>query len=161
MTFVGLPVFILLQIAWCRNVNKCGFIAAGVLALATSVIMLVDAVLILVWLKHSWDDFCDWSSSNRSSLNVLVEGQIDCTSEYEESTAILWLSLGIGSAVLWLITGILVLFFACGQRYRGCEEKLRAEAAGIEMNQAVICDNRRVGSSKNLRSGFSYNRYYG
>eukprot|EP00980_Cylindrotheca_fusiformis_P009940 scaffold2196_cov99-Cylindrotheca_fusiformis.AAC.3 len=156
MIFVGLPACILLQIAWCCNVNKCGFIAAGVLALATSVIVLVAAVLILVWLKHSWDDFCDEYASFFNSTSMLNDdlfdddlymsmfnddfenGQIDCTSEYEESTAILWLSLGIGSAVLWSITGILVLIFACGQRYRGCEEKLRAEAAGIEMNQAVI-----------------------
>eukprot|EP00980_Cylindrotheca_fusiformis_P022441 scaffold9308_cov115-Cylindrotheca_fusiformis.AAC.4 len=135
MLFVGLPAFILLQVGWCCTVNKCGFITAGVLALVGSGIVLVAAVLILVWLNEFWDD-CDTYSNYFD--DDFFNQHTDCTSDYEESTAILWLSLGVISAVLWLITGILVLIFACGQRYKACEEKLGAEAAGTGTNQTTI-----------------------
>eukprot|EP00980_Cylindrotheca_fusiformis_P009938 scaffold2196_cov99-Cylindrotheca_fusiformis.AAC.1 len=111
MLFFGLPAFILLQVGCCCTVNKCGFITAGVLAVVGSGLFLVAAVLTFVWTNEEfYNDYDTYSN--------------DFNEDFFDQ---LW--FGVIIAVLWLITGILVLVFACGHRYKACEEKVRAEAA--------------------------------
>jgi hypothetical protein len=130
MLFLGLPAFILMQVAWCCAMNKCGFIAAGVLALVGAGIDIAAAIFVLVWLISFWEDDCDSYNSYNSNYDY------DCW-EYDEDDAILWVSLSLASALLWMITGILVLCFACGKRYQDIEDQLRAEggAEGGAANQ--------------------------
>jgi hypothetical protein len=124
MLFFGLPAFILIQIAWCCAMNKCGFIAAGVLALVGAGISVAAALIILIWLISFWED-CEYYYNDTECY------------EYDEGDAILWVSLSFASALLWVITGILVLVFACGKRYQDIEAQLRAEggAEGASANQ--------------------------
>jgi hypothetical protein len=39
--------------------------------------------------------------------------------------------------MLWTVTGIVVLVFACGKRYQGNEVQLKAE--GVDHNCAEVC----------------------
>jgi hypothetical protein len=118
MLSYSLPAFILMQVAWCCAMNRCGFIAAGVLALLVAAIDLAAAIFVLIWLISFWEEDCDsYSNSNYD---------YDCW-EYDENDASLWMNLCFASALLWLITGILVLCFGCGKRYQDIEDQLRAE----------------------------------
>jgi hypothetical protein len=128
MLSYSLPAFILMQVAWCCAMNRCGFIAAGVLALLVAAIDLAAAIFVLIWLISFWEEDCDsYSNSNYD---------YDCW-EYDENDASLWMNLSFASALLWLITGILVLCFGCGKRYQDIEDQLRAEggAEGGAANQ--------------------------
>jgi hypothetical protein len=120
MLFLGLPAFIMMQTAWCCAMNKCGFITAGVLALVAAGIVLASAVVVLLALS-AWDcDDDDFFDDDFSS---------SCEYDYDKSDATVWLSLSFISAILWVITGILVLVFACGKRHQDISDQLRAERA--------------------------------
>jgi hypothetical protein len=64
MLSIGLPAFILIQMAWCCAMNKCGFIAAGLLALIVAGIDLVAAIYVLTWLISFWEDCDSYYNSN-------------------------------------------------------------------------------------------------
>jgi hypothetical protein len=109
---LGLPAFILIQTAWCCALNRGGFIAAGVLALVGASIFLVIAIVIMDFFndcgRSYYDD--DW-------------GYYDC------DEAARWMILSFVSALLWALTGMLVLVFACGKGYQDIENQMRAEGA--------------------------------
>jgi hypothetical protein len=104
--------FILIQTAWCCALNRCGIIAAGVLALVGASIFLAIAIVILDVFNDCGNTYYDddW-------------GYYDC------DAAASWMILSFVNALLWAITGILVLVFACGKGYQDIENQLRAEGA--------------------------------
>jgi hypothetical protein len=105
----GLPSFIMIQTAWCCAMNRCGFIAAGVLALVGASIFLFIAIDIMGYFSNCGS--YDWAYD-------------DC----DEAAS--WMILSFASGLLWAITGIVVLVFACGKSYQDIADQLRAEGAG-------------------------------
>ena len=62
MLAIAVPSFVLLQTAWCCALNKCGFIAAGVLGLVAAGVTLAFGIIVMVVLIAYWDA-CDESQS--------------------------------------------------------------------------------------------------
>jgi hypothetical protein len=119
MLFLGLPAFILIQMAWCRPLNRCGFNTAGVLAFAGAIIVLVSAIVL-----HDHLNNCDYL--------------YDYNPCHDRDEATIYVSLSFVSGLLLALTGILVLVFVCGGRYQDIEDQLRAEGAeGAATNQVT------------------------
>lgn len=109
--------------------NKCGLITAGILALVGAGIVLTTAIIILVWLNNFWSD-CDGATFSHyyDQWGNTHSSNYDCDNTYNEDTAIVWMCVSFISSILWFITGILVLTFACGKRYQAFEDEFKAEA---------------------------------
>jgi hypothetical protein len=131
MLFLGLPAFILIQMAWCCTLNRCGFNTAGVLALVGAIIVLALAIVLQDILNN-----CE-SYYGNSSYYEDDYWDYDPCDDKDEATS--WMNLSFASAILWAMTGILVLDFVCGGRYQDFEDQLRAEGAeGAAANQVAI-----------------------
>jgi hypothetical protein len=124
MLFFGLPSFIMLQVAWCCAMNKCGFVTAGVLGLVGAGITLVFAILAIIvisscdgYSSYSYDDYYGYSSYNYDADCIL----------YDESLYWTWTILSCIGCFLWMAVGIMTLCFACGERYEQAERTLKEE----------------------------------
>ena len=116
--FLALPAMIMLQVTWCCAMNKCGLIASGVLATVAAGWVLVVAILLIVALEAAKSDCDDYSYYYDSDSCIANSG-------YSAYTA--YIILSVLGGVIWLVTGIIVFVFACGQRYTTALEKLKEE----------------------------------
>jgi hypothetical protein len=65
---------------------------------------------------------------------------------YKNDEDTTWMPLSFASGILWATTGILVLVFACGNRYQDIEDQLTAEGAGgaVAVRQAPAAGKSRT-----------------
>lgn len=113
---LALPAMIMLQTVCCCAMNKCGLIAAGVLSTVAAGWVLIAGIILIVTLEEAKDD-CDGSSYYYSYDY--------CMDSYSGYTA--YIVLSVIGGIMWLVAGILVFIFACGQRYETAIEKLKEE----------------------------------
>jgi uncharacterized membrane protein len=120
MLILGLPCFVLLQIAWCCALNKCGFITGGVLGLVGAGVTLVFGIISLIAVIE-YVDYCDSYSYSYYNDNYTY----NCYDDSVESVLYTWMILSFIATALWMVVGIMTLCFACGDRYQNLENQLK------------------------------------
>lgn len=112
-TLVG---FVLLQVAWCCKLNKCGLITAGVFCCLSGVISVVTGVLISVTFSNN----CYGSSVNFND-DFYVDDETSAGANYGNGDIFCTASTAISvlvyiAAVVMLLAGVLTFVFSCGSR---------------------------------------------
>jgi hypothetical protein len=107
--FFGLVAWLMLTIAFCCRMNKCGFITAGVFGILAGVGSLIAGISILT----TWGaNFC---YGNRYSDDDIYY-YYDDDDYYSVCNFTLWGWLSLIGGALWLTSSILVFVFTCGSR---------------------------------------------
>lgn len=96
----GLIAFILLQVAWCCKMNKCGLLVAGVFACIAAAGTIAVGGYSLVLADDYSDDFYS-SSTNQAYFTVGI--------------------LGLIGGCIWITVATLIFIFVCGRRFRKYE----------------------------------------
>ena len=101
----GLVAFILLNVAWCCKMSKCGLIVAGVFAcIAAAGTIGVGAYSLAVADDYYTDDYYYSSTTNTAYVTVGI--------------------LGLIGGGIWITVATLVFIFVCGRRFRKYESSL-------------------------------------
>lgn len=135
----GVTAMILLQVFWCRRVDKAGLYATAIISGLTSLgCFIAGALMIVTWkgdiychvfLVTEGDDFLvaheddDWVSTYYSQQDYCNEGA--------------WAVVAFVTGLLWAATSICTLIFLCSGRHAQCLER-KAGAENVENQGHVI-----------------------
>jgi hypothetical protein len=125
VTFViGAPAMLVLQVAWCCKMTKCGLTAAAVLSSLTALSCFFAGVwIITTWNNDSWcrvfkviqnDDYNDRDYHDRS--------RDDCPE-------VAWAVVAFVDCALWTVTAYCIFYFVNSGRYE------QAAACAVEQEQ--------------------------
>mmetsp|Transcript_7233 Transcript_7233/g.11412 ORF Transcript_7233/g.11412 Transcript_7233/m.11412 type:complete len:216 (-) Transcript_7233:104-751(-) len=110
--FFALPALVLIQLAWCMPLSKCGFITAGVLGTIASMMNIVAGIVLIV----------AYNSCTMYGTNCFTSG-----TEIAYTSFIAVAVLSFIGACLWLAGSVLVLMFAFNGRFERALAKCRGE----------------------------------
>lgn len=125
---LGFAAFVMLQVAWCCRMNKCGLIAAGVFACLDAAGCAAVGIYLLATFAGEDDDSYYYYSEDDDTVFY-----------YDSSAATAWGVVCLIGAFLWTGVGVCTFVFACSRLER-LNQKARSEKEANETPVVVVPD---------------------
>jgi hypothetical protein len=134
---IGTPAMIVLQVAWCCKMTKCGLTAAAILSSLTALGCLFAGVwMIREWKNDKWchvfvviqnDDYNDWYDDDETAPDYCSEGA--------------WAVVAFVDCALWTVAAYCLFYFVNSGRYdpaAACSVEQEQEAEGVVVEMATV-----------------------
>jgi hypothetical protein len=127
---IGAPAMLVLQVAWCCKMTKCGLTAAAVLSSLTALSCFFAGVwMILQWKNDYW-------------CHVFVVTQDDDYAWYDaDCPEVAWAVVAFVDCALWTVTAYCIFYFVNSGRYEqaaACAVEQEQEEEGVAVEMAAV-----------------------